>query len=64
MHVAVASITFESTFSFFYCPFLSSIHEKANYIAAFWTGCPHSLPVAISEAYGPPVFLIKVAASR
>ena len=27
----------------FYCPYLYSIHEKANYIAIFWTGRPHSL---------------------
>ena len=28
---------------FFYCPYLSSIHEKANCIAVFRTGCPHLL---------------------
>ena len=28
---------------FFYLPYLSSIHEKANCIALFWTVCPHSL---------------------
>ena len=27
----------------FYLPYLSSIHEKANCIAVFWTVCPHSL---------------------
>ena len=27
----------------FYCSCLFSIHEKANCIAVFWTGCPHSL---------------------
>ena len=26
-----------------YCSYLSSIHEKANCIAIFWTGRPHSL---------------------
>ena len=26
-----------------YCSYLSSIHEKANCIAIFWTGHPHSL---------------------
>ena len=30
-------------YCFFYLPYLSSIHEKANCIAIFWTGCPHSL---------------------
>ena len=28
---------------FFYLPYLSCIHEKANCIARFWTVCPHSL---------------------
>ena len=28
---------------FVFCSFLSSIHEKANCIAIFWTGRPHSL---------------------
>ena len=28
---------------FLYCPCLASIHEKANCIAIFWTGRPHSL---------------------
>ena len=28
---------------FLYCSYLSSIHEKANCIAIFWTGRPHSL---------------------
>ena len=28
---------------FFYYPFLSSIHEKANCIVIFWTGRPHTL---------------------
>ena len=28
---------------FLYCSYLSSIHEKANCIAIFWTGSPHSL---------------------
>ena len=28
---------------FFYLPYLSSIHEKANCIVMFWTVCPHSL---------------------
>ena len=27
----------------FYLPYLSCIHEKANCIAMFWTGRPHSL---------------------
>ena len=30
-------------FFIFYLPYLSSIPEKANYIAIFWTGHPHSL---------------------
>ena len=30
-------------FYYYYLPFLSSIHEKANCIAIFWTGSPHSL---------------------
>ena len=30
-------------FLFFYLPYLSSIHEKANCVAIFWTGSPHSL---------------------
>ena len=30
-------------FLLFYLPYLSSIHEKANCIAIFWTGRPHSL---------------------
>ena len=36
-------------FAFFFCicSYLSSIHEKANCIAIFWTGRPHSLGVAI-----------------
>ena len=28
---------------FFYLPYLSSIHKRANYIAMFWTVCPHTL---------------------
>ena len=28
---------------FIYLPYISSIHEKANCIAIFWTGRPHSL---------------------
>ena len=28
---------------YFYLPYLSSIHEKANCIAILWTGSPHSL---------------------
>ena len=28
---------------YWYCPYLSPIHEKANCIAIFWTGRPHSL---------------------
>ena len=30
-------------FILFYLPYLSSIHEKANCIAIFWTGRPHPL---------------------
>ena len=30
-------------YAFFYLPYLSSFHEKANCIAMFWTVCPHSL---------------------
>ena len=30
-------------FYYYYLPFLSSIHEKANCIAMFWTVSPHSL---------------------
>ena len=30
-------------FVFCICSYLSSIHEKANCIAIFWTGRPHSL---------------------
>ena len=30
-------------FSFFSLPYLSSIHEKSNFIAIFWTGRPHLL---------------------
>ena len=32
-----------SAIVFFYLPYLSSIHEKANCIAIFWTGRPQSL---------------------
>ena len=28
---------------FFILPYLSSVHEKANYIAIFWTGRSYSL---------------------
>ena len=27
---------------FLYCSYFSSIHEKANCVAIFWTGSPHS----------------------
>ena len=33
----------EIVFFVLYCLYLSSIHEKANCIAIFWTGRPHSL---------------------
>ena len=33
----------EASSFFFYLPYLSCIHEKANCIARFWTVCPHSL---------------------
>ena len=34
---------FYEVFFVFYLPYLSSIYEKANCIALFWTGRPHSL---------------------
>ena len=49
--------------TFLYYPCLSSILEKANSIAIFWTGRPHSLGSANFQVSGPPVFLIKVGAS-
>ena len=49
---------------FLYCPYSSSIHEKANCIAIFWTGGPHSIGSCIFEVSGPPVFHIKTGASR
>ena len=30
-------------YKYLYCSYLSSIHEKANCIAIFWTGSPQSL---------------------
>ena len=40
----VFQLEFGNSYVFFYdLPFLSSIHEKANCIAMFWTVSPHSL---------------------
>ena len=42
--IPIPQISIVVTFDFiFYLPYLSSIHEKANCIAIFWTGRPHSL---------------------
>ena len=49
---------------FFYLPYLSSIHEKANCTAIFWTERPHSHEITIFEMSGPPVFHRKSGASR
>ena len=48
--------------SFFknYLPYLSSIHEKANYIAIFWIVRPDSLGSCHFEVSGSPVVDIKV----
>ena len=35
--------SFVFVFFFWICSYLSSIHEKVNCIAIFWTGRPHSL---------------------
>ena len=47
-----------------YCSCLSSIHEKVNCIAIFWTERRNRWGVAIFKMSGPPVFYIKVGTSR
>ena len=47
-----------------YCPYLSSIHEKANCIAIFRMVCPHSLGSFYFRGVWATFFHIKAGASR
>ena len=52
---------------FFYLPFLSSIHEKANCIAILWTGSPHSLGSCLFRGlvtYGSESWTLRKADQR
>ena len=51
-------------FFLFYLPYLSSIHEKANYIAILWTGSPHSLASCLFRGFWATCLSHKGGASR
>ena len=51
-------------FVLFYLPYLSSIHEKANWIAILWTGSPHSLGSCLFRGLWATCLPYKGGASR